>query len=213
MMETADIVIKGSWDTPAAAPAESTKRVSAEDSRQLAPRRLTDLFAPHRRCDGGAGRHRTDAAYPAQRRYCAGAMIFLSRILDRMFDRLAPALGRVPRHGGDRCGGNQIHRSHPAGRCQGPTVEAAEPELVAFEQQTDSGSLRIRIVYRISERATGVIVERTGEIRTSDLLALAHPLVVSAIPWEDRRTIKKLRAGLNATVGNRRPSSQSCLAA
>ena len=91
------------------------------------------------------------------------------------------------------------YREHTsAGPMTGRVTEFETDRLVTFEQQTDRGDLAIRIRYALSPTDRGVHVTRTGRITTAGRLLLLHPLVVSAIRGENRRTLAELKHAVEA---------------
>lgn len=86
----------------------------------------------------------------------------------------------------------------PIGRLRGEVLELAPDRRVVFRQATDGGTLAVRITYEVEPRATGTRLVRTGEITTRGVLGLIHPIVVWSTRGENRRTMKALKASLEA---------------
>ena len=84
------------------------------------------------------------------------------------------------------------------GRLHGEVLEVEPNRRVVFRQGTGGNHLDIRITYEHEPTATGTRLVRTGVITTRGLLALLHPVVVSATRAENRRTMTALKASLEA---------------
>ena len=86
----------------------------------------------------------------------------------------------------------------PIGRLRGEVLELDADRRVVFRQATTSGDLDVRITYELERAPNGTRLVRTGEITTRRRLAIVHPIVVWMTRSENRRTMERLRASLQA---------------
>lgn len=96
-----------------------------------------------------------------------------------------------------RVGSTYVDRT-PIGRFQGRVLELEPNRRVAFRQVTTRNDLDIRITYLLEPTTEGTLLVRTGEITTRRWLAPVHLIVVWATRAENRRTMARLKATLEA---------------
>jgi uncharacterized protein YndB with AHSA1/START domain len=97
-----------------------------------------------------------------------------------------------------RAGSTYTDRT-PLGRLRGEVRELEPDRRVVFRQATAGGGLTVLISYDLRPTAAGTRLTRTGRITTRGALGLLHPIVVRATVAENRRTMARLRASLEAT--------------
>jgi hypothetical protein len=96
-----------------------------------------------------------------------------------------------------RVGSTYVDRT-PIGRLRGKVLELDVDRRIVFRQATARGDLDVRITYELEPVAAGTRLVRTGEITTRGWLAIIHPVVVWMTRAENRRTMKSLKASLEA---------------
>ena len=97
-----------------------------------------------------------------------------------------------------RVGSTYVDRT-PIGRLRGEVLALEEGRRVVFRQATARGDLDVRIAYDLEPTPDGTRLVRTGEITTRRWLALVHPVVVWTTRAENRRTMDRLKASLEAS--------------
>ena len=97
-----------------------------------------------------------------------------------------------------RVGSTYVDRT-PIGRLRGEVLALEEGRRVVFRQATARGDLDVGITYDLEPTPDGTRLVRTGEITTRRWLALVHPVVVWTTRAENRRTMDRLKASLEAS--------------
>ena len=97
-----------------------------------------------------------------------------------------------------RVGSTYVDRT-PIGRLRGEVLALEEGRRVVFRQATARGDLDVGITYDLEPTPDGTRLVRTGEITTRRWLAPVHPVVVWTTRAENRRTMDRLKASLEAS--------------
>ena len=96
-----------------------------------------------------------------------------------------------------RLGSTYVDRT-PIGRLRGEVRELEADRRVVFQQATERGDLDVRITYQLEPAPSGTRLLRTGEITTRRWLAIVHPIVLWTTRAENRRTMRSLKAAIEA---------------
>ena len=96
-----------------------------------------------------------------------------------------------------RVGSTYVDRT-PIGRLRGEVLEVEADRRAVFRQATARGNLDVWITYELEPSTSGTRLLRTGRITTRGWLALVHPIVVWATRRENRRTMHRLKASIEA---------------